>query len=126
MFAHAAILTNAYAGPEFEPFECETDVLAEESDSQSESSAESLRLAKGFLTAIDFEVAAALSLCGGWHTDWKADIYLIRTLERIADHLKALKAIQAMADQSGDGDSPSAPAVPIAANDHNVLVMKPR
>lgn len=126
VFAHASILANAYAGPEFVPFECESPVSAEESDSLSESSAESLRLAKGFLTAIDFEVAAALSLCGSWHADWKADVYLIRTLERIADHLKALKATQATADEARDANSLSGPTGPIAANEHNVLVMKAR
>jgi len=91
------------------PFECKTPVLAEESDSLSESNAENLRLAKGFLTAIDFEVSAALSLCGGWHADWKGDIYLVRTLERISDHLKALKAIQTTVNQSQDGNSLSGP-----------------
>ncbi len=126
MFANAAILTKAYAGPEFVPLECETPVLAEESDSQSEASAESLRLAKSFITAIDFEVAAALSLCNAWRADWKDDLYLVRTLERIADHLKALKAIQATVDQSRDASSLSAPTDPIAVSDHHVLVMKPR
>ncbi len=126
MFAHASILTNAYAGPEFAPFERESPVLAEESDSLSESNAESLRLTQGFLTAIDFEVEAALSLRSGWHADWKADIYLVRTLERIADHLKALKAMQATANEARDANSLSGPTDPIAANEHNVLVMKPR
>ncbi len=126
LFAHAGILTNAYAGPEFEPFECEAPVWAEESDGQSLSSAENVRLAKGFITAIDFEVVAALSLCGGWHADWKDDIYLVRTLERIAGHLKALKAIQAMDGQSLEANSRSASTEPIAANEHTVLVMKPR
>jgi hypothetical protein len=126
VFAHASILTNAYAGSEFAQFEAETAALAEESHSQSASSAESLRLAKSALTAIDFEVAAALSLRGGWHADWKADIYLVRTLERIAEHLGALKAIQATVDQSRDASSLFAPTDPIAANAHGVLVMKPR
>lgn len=126
MFAHAALLRNAYAGPEFEPFECETPVSAEEPESRSVSGAESVKLANGFITAIDFEVVAALSLCGGWHADWKDDIYLVRTLERIAGHLKALKAIQAMDGQSLEANSRSASTEPIAANEHTVLVMKPR
>ena len=85
-----------------------------------------MRLAKDFLTAIDFEVEAALSLCGGWHADWKGDIYLVRTLERISDHLRALKAVQATVNQSRDANSLSGPTDPIAANEHNVLMMKPR
>lgn len=126
MFAHAALLRNAYAGPEFEPFECETPALGEESGSQPAPSADNLMLTRGFLTAIDFEVSAALSLCGGWHADWKSDVYLVRTLERIADHLKALKAIQAVADQSAGSNPFSPPPDPVGANDHNILVMKSR
>jgi hypothetical protein len=126
VFAHAALLRNAYAGPEFEPFECETPVSAEEPESRSVSGAESVKLANGFITAIDFEVAAALSLCGGWHDDWKSDVYLVRSLQRIADHLKALKAIQTTAGQSRDVNPPTAPTDPVAANDHNILVMKSR
>jgi hypothetical protein len=126
VFAHAAILKNSYADPEFAPVECETAALAGEPESQSALSAESLRFAQGTLTAIDFEVAAALSLCGGWHADWKADVYLVRTLERIADHLKALKATQATAGQSRDANSLSVPTDPIAANARSVLIMMPR
>jgi len=126
VFAHAAILTNSYAGPEFAPIERQSAALAEGSDSQSESSAENLKLANSALTVIDFEVAAALSLCSGWNADWKADVYLVRTLERISGHLKALKAAQGAADQSRLDNSLSAPAEPSITNMRSILVMKPR
>ena len=102
MSAHASMLPNAYTGPEFVPFVCEDPALANETGFPPESSAESLRLEKGFLTAIDFEVAAAVSLCAAWHADWRGDVYLIRTLERISEHLKALKAIRATVNQSSE------------------------
>ncbi len=126
MFAHASILTNAYAGPEFGPLDRQALASADESDTPSASAAENLRLANNSLTVIDFEVSAALSLCGGWHADWKADIYLVRTLERIAEHLKALKEMQAVVSPPLDASSLFGPADPITANEHNVLVMKPR
>jgi hypothetical protein len=112
MFAHVATLTNSYAGPKIEPFECEAHVLAEGSDTESVSNAESLKLAKGFLTAIDFEVTAAFSLCGSWQADRKSEVFLLRTLGRIADHLKALKAAQATVDQFRDVNPHSAPRDP--------------
>jgi hypothetical protein len=112
MSANPAMLPNTYAGPELVPFVREAAPLAKESDSHSASGSESLRRAKAFLTAIDFEVtsidfevAAALSLCGGWHAEQQGDVYLIRTLQRIAEHMKALQGIQATLNYSRDGNS---------------------
>ncbi len=126
LFAHAAILTNSYAGPEFAPIERESVASAKGSEGQSEAGAENLKLANGALTVIDFEVAAALSLCGSWNADWKADVYLVRTLERISGHLKALKAAQTTASQSRADNSLPAPAEPSITNMRSILVMKPR
>lgn len=114
MSANPARFPNTYAGPELVAFVHEAAPLAKESDSHLASSAESARRAKAFLTAIDlevtsidFEVAAALSLCGGWHAQQQGDVYMIRTLQRIAEHMKALQAIRATLNQSRDGISPS-------------------
>jgi hypothetical protein len=112
MSANPAILPSAYIGPELVPFVCEAPALAKETDRVSVSSAENAKLAKGFLsaidlevTAIDFEVASALSLCVGWKAQNLSDVYLIRTLQRIAEHMKALQVIQATLNQSREANS---------------------
>jgi len=113
MSANPSILPGAYVGPELVPFVRETSPLARETEALSGSGTESARFAKGFLsaidfevTAIDFEVAAALSLYGGWDAQHKGEVYLLRTLERIAEHMKALLEIQATLNQSREANSP--------------------
>jgi hypothetical protein len=102
--SNAALLAiaNAFAGPELVPFVREAPALAKETNGPSTSSAEGLSLAKGFLTAIDFEIAAAQSLCGPWHAEQHGNVYLNRSLERISEHMKALKAIHATLNKSRD------------------------
>jgi hypothetical protein len=90
-------IANAFAGPELVPFVREAPALAKETNGLSASGAESLRLASGFLTAIDFEVAAAQSLCGPWHAEQRGEVYMNRSLDRISEHMKALKAIHSQA-----------------------------
>jgi hypothetical protein len=114
MSANHAMLPNRYPRPELVPLVRETAPLAKESDSQSALGAESLRRAKALMTAIDFEVssidfevASALSLCAGWHAEQRGDIYMIRTLQRIAEHMKALQAVQASISQPREVSSPS-------------------
>jgi hypothetical protein len=51
---------------------------------------------------------------------------LVRILERIADHLKALKAIQTTAGQIRNAGSLSAPTDPLAARNRNIPAMKSR
>jgi hypothetical protein len=111
MSANHAMLPNGYPCPELVPFVREAAPLAKESDSQSASGTESHRRAKAFLTAIDFEatsidfeVASALSLCVGWHAEQRGEVYMIRTLQRIADHMKAL---QASLNQQREVNSPA-------------------
>jgi hypothetical protein len=53
------------------------------------------------VTAIDFEVESARSLYGRWNAEPKSDVYLLRTLERISEHLRALHAIQADLNDPG-------------------------
>lgn len=110
MSANPAPLPNAFARPELVPFARETANQAKESDSLSSSSTESIRRAKSVMnaidfevTAIDFEVASALSLCAGWHAQQDGDVYLIRTLQRIAEHMKALQSIQESLSQHREG-----------------------
>lgn len=104
MLANSANLTNAYAGPKVVPIVREAPALVKETESLSRSGAEGHGLAEGFLTAIDFEVAAALCLYRGWHAERKGDVYLIRTLERISEHLKAMKALEPTLNPSEVGD----------------------
>jgi len=115
MSANPAPLPNPFARPELVPFVRETAVPAKESDNPSTSSpypssTESMRRAKSLMsaidfevTAIDFEVASALSLCAGWHAQQQGDVYLIRSLQRIAEHMKALQAIQETLSQHREG-----------------------
>jgi hypothetical protein len=114
MSANPAPLPNPFARPELVPFVREAAAQAKESDSQSASTTENHKRAKSYLsaidfevTAIDFEVASALSLCVGWHDQQDGDIYLIRTLQRIAENMKALQAIQATLNQPREGSSSS-------------------
>ena len=102
MSANPAPLPNAFAGPELVPFIRDAAASGKESDGPSASSAESLRRAKALLAAIDFEVTSALSLCVAWHDRKDGDIYLIRTLQRIAEHMKSLHAAQATLNQPRD------------------------
>jgi len=97
MSANAALveMANAFDGIQLVPSLCEAPALDEETDGLSGTSAESLRLAKGFMTAIDFEVAAAHCLSLTWHAERYGDVYLNRSLERISEHMKALKVIHA-------------------------------
>jgi hypothetical protein len=101
MSANPAPLPNPYARPELVPPARETAVQAKESDRPASSDTGTIRRAKTLMkaidfevTAIDFEVASALSLCAGWHAQQQGDVYLIRTLQRIAEHMKALQSIQ--------------------------------
>jgi len=87
--------------PELVSFEREIVPLAGNAEIGSTSVSEGLPLAQGLLnaiefevTAIDFEVEAARSLYGVWHAQHQGEIYLIRTLDRISEHLRALQAIQ--------------------------------
>jgi hypothetical protein len=102
--SNAALLAiaNAFAGPELVPFVREAPVLPKETTGLSASSAESLRLATGFLTAIDFEIAAAQSLSGSWHAEQHGHVYLNRSLERISEHMKALRALHGTLNKSRD------------------------
>jgi hypothetical protein len=108
------MLPNRYPRPELVPLVRETAPPAKESDGQSGSGTETLRRAKAMLsaidfevTAIDFEVASALSLCVGWHAEQRGDVYMIRTLQRIAEHMKALQAVQASLNQPREANSTS-------------------
>jgi hypothetical protein len=108
MAAKASVLPSPYRGPELVSFERETVPSAGEAETRSASISEGLRLAQGFLnaidfevTAIDFEVEAARSLYGAWHAQHQGEIYLIRTLDRISEHLRALQAIQAELGEPG-------------------------
>jgi hypothetical protein len=110
MSANPAPLPNPYSRPELVPFTRETAPQSKESENQSGQTTESHRRAKSYLSAIDFEVnaidfevASALSLCVGWHDRQDGDIYLIRTLQRIAEHMKALQAIQESLSQHREG-----------------------
>jgi hypothetical protein len=113
MSASPAPLPNAYPRPELVSFVRDAASQIKESESQSAAVAEGQRRAKALLsaidfevTSIDFEVASALSLCVGWHDQQHGDIYLIRTLQRIAEHMKALQTIQATLNQPREA-SPS-------------------
>jgi len=110
MSANPAPLPNAFTGPELVPFIRDVAASGKESDSPSASSVESLRRAKALMsaidfevTSIDFEVTSALSLCVAWHDRKDGDIYLIRTLQRIAEHMKSLHAVQATLNQPREG-----------------------
>ena len=114
MSANALALRSLSAGPALVPSIRETLSLVDEAGDQAVQGSESVRFAEGFLraidfevTAIDFEVAAARCLYGVWHEQRHGDVYLIRTVERIAEHLKALQAIQAKLIRSGDGSTPA-------------------
>jgi hypothetical protein len=87
MHANASGSTNAFAA-KGRPF-------GKETDSPTALMAESLGITKGFLKAIDFEITAARCLSGVWQAEPEGPVYLVRTLERISEHLKALQAIQA-------------------------------
>jgi hypothetical protein len=87
MHANAAGSTNAFAA-KGRPFGRETD-------SPTALIAESLGVTKSFLKAIDFEITAARSLGDVWQAEPEGHVYLVRTLERISEHLKALQAVQA-------------------------------
>jgi hypothetical protein len=110
MSANPAPLPNAFPGPELVPFIRDAAALGKESESPSASSVESLRRAKALMAAIDlevssidFEVTSALSLCVAWHDRQDGNIYLIRTLQRIAEHMKSLHAVQATLNQPREG-----------------------
>jgi len=105
MLANTSGLTNAYAGSVFAPLVCEAPAFGHEADCPLVSNPEGIKLAKDSLKAIDLEVAAALCLSGAWHADRKGDVYFIRTIERIAEHMKVLKAAQTAPKQSSDGIS---------------------
>jgi hypothetical protein len=87
MHRNASGSTNAFAA-KGRPF-------GKETDSPTGLIAESLGVTKGFLKAIDFEITAARSLSGVWQEEPEGHVYLVRTLERMSEHLKALQAIQA-------------------------------
>lgn len=110
MAANPSIRPNSYAAPELVPFVREDFLLAQERDGPQVSGAETLKLARGFLeaidfevTAIDFEVAAALCLSGSRQAQHEGEVYLVRTLERIAEHMKSLQAIQTSLNQPPGG-----------------------
>lgn len=110
MSANPAPLPNPFARPELVPLVRETAVQAKESDRPSPSATETIRRARALMsaidfevTAIDFEVSSALSLCVGWHDRQDGDIYLIRTLQRISEHMKALQAVQESLGQHREG-----------------------
>lgn len=101
MAANPSILPNSYSRPALVPFVRESQAPSEEPDIASESNAEGLTLARNLLgaidfevTAINFEVAVALKLSPAWHADSHGNVYLVRTLERIAEHMKSLQDIQ--------------------------------
>jgi hypothetical protein len=102
MPANASALKIPYAKLELVPFAGDALRSVEEPASVPASRAESARFAKGAfkaidfeVTAIDFEVEAARCLYGSWQAQRQGDVFLIRTLDRISEHLKALQAIQA-------------------------------
>ncbi len=107
MAAKASLLPSPYLGPELVPPVREAIASLEETERLSGSHSEDFRSAKGLLaaidfevTAIDFEVASAQCLYGVWQSHRQGDVYLIRTLERISEHMKALHAIQATLSES--------------------------
>jgi hypothetical protein len=87
MHASNSESTNAYA--------TKGSAFGNETDSLSASDAKSLKVVTGILTAIDFEIAAARSLSRVWHAEPGGHVYMVRTLERIAEHTTALRVIQA-------------------------------
>ncbi len=61
-----ALITDTAAGPEGVPFECEAPAFTIQGDCLYVSRAEGLRGAKGAMTAVGLEVAAAFCLYGIW------------------------------------------------------------
>jgi hypothetical protein len=100
MAAKASLFPSPYSGPELVPPVRDAGAPDEEKDGLSGSVLETARQARRLLdaidfevTAIDFEVASAQCLYGVWQSHRQGDVYLIRTLERISEHMKALHAI---------------------------------
>ncbi|MGD0629351.1 MAG: hypothetical protein ABR987_08355 [Terracidiphilus sp.] len=75
--------------------------FGKETDSPSALIAESLGVTTGFLKAIDFEITAARNLSGVWQAEPEGHVYMVRTLERMSEHLRALQAIQAAIFEAG-------------------------
>ncbi len=61
-----ALITDTDVGPEEVPFECEAPAFTIQGDCLYVSGAEGLRGAKGAMTAVGLEVAAAFCLYGIW------------------------------------------------------------
>jgi hypothetical protein len=122
MAAKASLFPSPYPGPALVTPVREAVASNEEAGSLSGSGLENTGRAKGLLeaidfevTAIDFEVASAQCLYGVWQSHRQGDVYLIRTLDRISEHMKALHAIQAKLSEPehcmlpADSRSPSQP-----------------
>jgi hypothetical protein len=114
MAAKASLFPSPYLGPELVHPVREAIAANEEPETLSGSGSESARRAKGLLeaidfevTAIDFEVASAQCLYGVWQSHRQGDVYLIRTLDRISAHMKALHAIQATLSESANSMLPT-------------------
>jgi hypothetical protein len=114
MAAKASLFPSPYLGPELVHPVREAIASNEKPEALSGSGSESARRAKGLLeaidfevTAIDFEVASAQCLYGVWQSHRQGDVYLIRTLDRISEHMKALHAIQATLSESADSMMPT-------------------
>jgi hypothetical protein len=114
MAAKASLFPIPYLGPELVLPVREAIASNEEIETLSRSGSESARRAQGLLaaidfevTAIDFEVASAQCLYGVWQSHRQGDVYLIRTLNRISEHMKALHAIQATLSERADSMLPA-------------------
>jgi len=110
MAANPSILPHSHPRQELVPYVHESPTPSEET--------EGLTLAANLLgainfevTAINFEVAAALKLSPAWHADPHAGVYMVRTLERIAVHMKSLQDIQAFVEAGRDEKSHPDPYV---------------
>jgi hypothetical protein len=92
MHANASLATNASVseGPAF----------GTETDGPTAFRAKGLGVTKNLLTAIDFEIESARTLSRVWHAEPGGHVYLVRTLERISEHLKALHAIKAAINEA--------------------------
>ena len=118
MAAKASLFPSPYLGPELVPPVRGAIASNDETESRSGAGLESARLARGLLeaidfevTAIDFEVASAQCLYGVWQAHRQGDVYLMRSLERISEHMKALHAIQATLNESEGNHAEALPAL---------------
>ncbi len=102
MFANSSTPQNSFTGPRVVPIVREAPTLSKEPEYLPESIADNAGPAEDILQAIDFEVAAALCIYGSENGGRRGGVYLVRALERISEHVKALKALQGPSDEIFD------------------------